>query len=131
LRIGDLQADGAAHLDQAVQHDVLAAHEDVFQVRLVQPHRAQRPAPVVDRRFEDLEAGPPRRAQAADQHAARDGGGLSRRQRRDRLKTAAVFVAQRESIEEIFESDEAGMLKIGGAAGTDALEKLQGRRKGV
>ena len=60
LRVGDLQADRAAHLDQAVEHHVLAAHEDIFEVRLVQPRRPQRSGPVVDRRLEDLEPRAPR-----------------------------------------------------------------------
>ena len=110
-------------------HDVLAALEDVLQVRLVQPHRAQRSGAVVDRRLEDLEPGAPRRAQAADQHAAGDGGGLSRFQRRDRLQAAAIFVAERKSVEQIFDGDQAGVLEIGGAARSDAFQELQRRRQ--
>ena len=88
-------------------------------------------AAVVDQRFEDLEPGPPRRAQAAAEHAAGDRRGLARLQRRDRLKAAAIFVAERKAVEEIFDGDEAGVLEIGGAAGTDAFQELQGRRQGV
>jgi hypothetical protein len=71
LRVGDLETDRTARLDEAIEHDVLAAHQDVFEERLVQPRGANRSAAVVDRRFENLESRPPRRSEAADQHSAR------------------------------------------------------------
>ena len=50
-------------------------------------------------------------------------------QRRDRLKAAAIFVADGKAVQQIFDGEETGVLEIGGAARTDALEELQGRRE--
>ncbi len=54
---------------------------------------------------------------------------MARPQRGNRLQVAAILVAKGESVEEIFERDEADVLEIGGAARSDAFQKLQGRRK--
>src|SRR5437899_3934311 len=37
LRVGELQAAVASHLDRAEQHDVLSAREDVSEKRLIEP----------------------------------------------------------------------------------------------
>ena len=129
LRIRELQAGRAAHFDRAEQDHVLSAREDVAQKRLVQPRRAQRPAAIVDRGLEDLETGSSRRAKAARQDAPRDGGNLSRTQRGDRLQAAAIFVANRKAIEEIFDGGQAGAFEIRGASRPDTLEELQRGRQ--
>ena len=49
----------------AVEHDLLSGLEHVAEKRLVQPRRPDAAAVVADDRLEDLEAGTPRRAQAA------------------------------------------------------------------
>src|SRR5205814_8680896 len=116
-------------LDPAVQPAVPAAREDVPQEWLIEPHRAQRSAAVVDRRFEDLEPGPPRRSEAARHHAPRDRCGPSRLQRSDRLQAAAIFVAEREAVQEILDRDEADALEIRGAARADPFQELQWRRE--
>ena len=84
---------------------------------------------VVDRRFEDLEPGTPRRSQPAREHAAGDRHALPWLQCGDRLKTAAVLVADGKAGQEIVEGDEAGVFEVGGTAGSDALQKLQRGRQ--
>ncbi len=108
---------------------MLAAREDVSQKRLVQPRRAQRSGAVVDCSLEDLEARAARAAQAAREHPARDRRGLPRFQRRNRLEVAAILVAKRKAVEKIVDGDEAGVLQIRRAPGTDAFEELQRRRQ--
>ncbi len=49
----------------------------------------------------------------------------------NRLKVAAVLVAERKSIQQVFERGEAGAREIGGAAGTDALQELERRGERV
>src|SRR4029077_17847628 len=82
-----------------------------------------------DRRLEDLEPGPACRSESAREHAAGDRRRSARFERGDRLQASAIFVAERETVQQIFDGDEAGALEIGGAAGTDALQELQGRRE--
>src|SRR5919201_3305730 len=54
---------------------------------------------------------------------------MTRPQRRDRLQVAAILVAKREPVQEIFDGDETRTLEIGGAARTDTLQELQRRRQ--
>ena len=108
---------------------MLTAREDVAKERLIQPHRANRPAAVVDRRFEDFEAGTPRRSKAASQNPSADRRRLTGFERRDRLQAAAIFVSDGKAIQEIFDRLEAGALEIGRAARSDALQILQRRRE--
>ena len=118
-----------ARLDRAVEHDALARGEDVAQKRLVQPDRAQRAALVGDERFENLEAGPPGRAQAATQNPGGDRRRLSGLERGDGLEVAAVFVPDGKPIQQIFDRVQPGVLEIGGAPRSDAFEKLKRRRE--
>src|SRR5262249_28073383 len=98
----------------------------------VQPYRAQRPAPVVDRGLEDLEPGTPRGPQAAGEDAPRDRRRLPGLERRDRLKSAAIFVAEWKPVEQIFDGREAGVLEVGRAPRPHAFEELErGRQQGV
>ena len=46
-------------------------------------------------------------------------------QRGDRLHAAAVLVAERKPVEQIFDRDEAGALEVGGLARADALQELE------
>jgi hypothetical protein len=87
------------------------------------------PEGVAHQRLEDAEAGTPGAPQAARDHVAANRDGLPLAQRGNRLQAAAIFVAAGKSIEEIFDRVQAGAGKVGGFAGTDALEKLQGRGK--
>jgi hypothetical protein len=43
---------------------------------------------------------------------------------------STIFIADGKSVEEIFDGDESGALKIRRAARTDALEVLERRRQG-
>ena len=63
------------------------------------------------------------------EHTPGDGGGAAGLQRRNRLQAAAIFVADRKAIQQIFEGDEAGVLEIRGAARPDPLQELKGRRE--
>ena len=49
----------------------------------------------------------------------------ARPQRGDRLHAAAVLVAERQPVEQIFDGDEAGALEIRGLARTDAFQELE------
>ncbi len=129
LRVGQLQAAAAPHLDLPEQDDVLPAREDVAEERLVQPRHANGRRAVVDHRVENLEAGTPRGPEAAAQHAPGHGYGPGRLERSNRLEPAAVFVANRKAIEQIFERDQAGVLEIRRAPGSDPLQELKGRRQ--
>src|SRR5262249_872819 len=80
----------------------------------------------------DLEARTARRSQAAASDPSGDRRCLTRLERRDRLKTAAIFVAKGKAIQQIFDGDQAGALEIRSTPRTDALEELKRRRqKGV
>ena len=89
------------------------------------------PVPSRSEHLEDLEARAPRRTDAAADDFASDGGGVARPQRRDRLETAAIFVADRKAIEEVFDRGEADALQIGGAPRSDSLQVLQRRLKRI
>jgi hypothetical protein len=47
------------------------------------------------------------------------------------LKVAAIFVPDREPVEEILDGEEADALEVGGSTRTDAFEKLQRRREQI
>ena len=89
------------------------------------------PLASLDERLEDLEAGPPRRAQPAAQDASGDRRGLSRLERGDRLQAAAVFVAERKAVQQIFDGMQARARQIGRAPRADALQVLQRRGEEV
>ncbi len=131
LRVHELQAAAAAHLDLAKADDVDPHDEDVLEKRLVEPDRAQRAARIRDQYFENLEPGAARRPYAAADDAAGDRRCLARFEGRDRLQVAAVFVANGKTVQEIFEREEAGARQVGGATRTDALQKLERRRENV
>ncbi len=72
----------------------------------------------------------PRRRVSGDVGAldlAEDGRLRARAQRGDRLHAAAVLVAERQPVEQIFDGDEAGALEIRRLARADALQELQRR----
>ena len=54
---------------------------------------------------------------------------LSGLERCDGLEAAAVFVADRKPVQEIFDGVQPGVLEIGGAPRSDALQILQRRRE--
>jgi hypothetical protein len=45
------------------------------------------------------------------------------------LKAAAVLVAKRKAVEQVFDREEAGVLEIRGAARADAFQELERRRQ--
>ncbi len=130
LRVLELQA-VRRQLELAKEDDSLVRPEDVVEKRLVEPDGAERTGRVAHDQLEDLEARPARRADSAADDLADDRGRDARTKRRDRLECAAVFVADRESIEEILDGVEADALEIGGAPRADAFEELQRRLKGI
>src|SRR5262249_42114185 len=101
--VGQLQAAGTAHLDRTEEHDLLAWSKHVTQERLIQPGDTKAAALILHQRFKDLEARAPRGSKAAVHDLRDDGGVLPRLQRSDRLKTAAIFVADRKAIEKILD----------------------------
>ena len=52
-------------------------------------------------------------------------------QRGDRLHAAAVFVAERQTVEQVFDGDEAGALEVRGLPRTNAFQELERRREKV
>ena len=54
---------------------------------------------------------------------------VARTQRGDRLHPAAVLVAERQPIQQVFDGDEAGAFEVRGLARTDALQELERRRE--
>ena len=83
------------------------------------------PVAIAHQHLEDPEARPARRADAAADDLADDRGGDARAQRRDRLEVAAVLVADRKAVEQIFDGVQADALQVGGAARPDAFQELQ------
>ncbi len=129
LRVGDLQAAVLVALERAVDHQPLPGPDLIFQKRRVEPGQPHGARGVAHQRLEDAEARTPRAAQAAGDDIAADRDGLALAQRGNRLKPAAVFVPARKAIQEVFDRVQAGAGKVGGFAGTHALEELQGRGK--
>ena len=129
LRVRDLQAAVLIALERAVDHQALPGANLVLEKRRVEPGQPYRARGVAHQRLEDAEAGTPGAAQAAGDHVAADRDGLPLAQRGNRLQPAAIFVPARKAIEEVFDRMQAGAGKVGGLAGTHALEKLQGRGK--
>lgn len=128
LRIGHLQA-AAVQLDRTEQHDLLVRLKDVAKEGLVEPDDADRSAAIANERLENLEPRPPRRADAAAENLARNRRDGSRFQAGDRLKMRAVLVAERKTIEKIFDGLEAGAPQIGRAPRPDAFQILERRGK--
>ena len=50
-------------------------------------------------------------------------------QRRDRLHPAAIFVAEWQAVEQVFDGDEAGTLEVRGFPRTDAFQELERSRE--
>src|SRR5262249_26613295 len=120
-----------AHLDRTKEHDLLAGSKHVAQEWLIQPGDPQAAALILHKRFKDLEARAARGSKAAVHHLRNDGGGLTRLQRSNRRKTAAIFIADGKAIEKILDRREAGVCEVGSAARPDAFQKLQRRRERV
>jgi hypothetical protein len=91
---------------------------------LIHPDRENRPAFITDERFEDLESGAARRTYAAALNPSRHGHLLSRSQRRNSLKVAPVFIAERKPEEKIFDGRQPDSLKIGRSSRTDTFQVL-------
>ena len=126
LRVLQLQA-VRGQLELPEQDDPLVGTEHVGEKRLVEEHRAQRAGGVAHEQLEDLEPRAPRRPDAAADHVADDGGGRAGTQRGDRLEAAAILVADREAIQQVFDGLQPDPLQVGGAPRADALQELQRR----
>ena len=125
LRVGDLQARPLVAFERAV-HDHPGARPDlIFQVRRVEPGQPHRAGLVAEQRLEDPHAGTPRASQSGRDDLPGNRDSLAFAERRDRLQAAAVFVAQREAEEEIFDRGKAGAGEVGRFARADALQELQ------
>ena len=85
------------------------------------------PLGVAEDGVEDLEAAAARDGQVGALDLAEHRRPCARAQRGDRLHPAAVFVAERQPIEEIFDGDEAGALEVRGLARADAFQELERR----
>ena len=118
-------------LELAEEDDALMRTEDVVEERLVEPDGAERAGAVAHDQLEDLEARPARRANPAPDDFADDRRRDAGPQRGDRLERAAILVADREPIEEVFDRVQADALEIGRAPRADALEELQRRLRGI
>jgi hypothetical protein len=125
LRIRDLHPARSPVFDFAVEHDLLMRADDVFQEGLIGPDRLHLAAAILHERGEETKAGPTGGLQTRVQHFPADRRGLTGFERNDGLKTAAIFVAERKTKQQIFDGEEAGLLQVGGLARPDALQILQ------
>ena len=85
------------------------------------------PVPSSIDRLENFEPGTACRPQPAAENAARDRRVLARLQRCDGLQTAAIFVADRKSIEQIFDRKETSAGEVGCPPRAYTFEVLQRR----
>ena len=128
LVVGIAEFDAAApvELQLAVQHDAGAARQLVGEVHLVGPRGAQATGLVTNQRLEHLESLAPRPADLCLDDLADDGARLiAEAQRGDRGEPGAVFIAERKAVQQVLDVHQARAAQIRGAAGSDALEKLQ------
>ena len=126
LRVEQLQP-VRRELELSEEDDALMRSKHVTEERLVEEDGAQGPGAIAHEHLENLEARSPGRADAAGHHLPHDGRGGAGPQRGDRLKRAAVLVAGREPVEQIFDRVEADALQIGGTSRADPLEELERR----
>ena len=129
LRVGQLQTAVTAHLDSAEQARPAARATNTSRRNGWFSHVARiEPLGSVTSASKILKPG--RRVDRRPQLETRpdDRGDLAGPQRRNRLKAAAIFVADRKPVQQIFDGEKADAFEIGGA-GADALEELQGRRR--
>src|SRR5205085_9930636 len=92
---------------------------------LVHPRAANRAAPVGEDDMEDLEAAAACQGDVRALDLPEYGRLATRSQRRNRLHMAAVFVAERQAIQQILDGDQAGALQVRRLAGPDAFQKLE------
>ena len=131
LRVRDLESRPLVPLERAVHHHLGAGVNLVLQICGVEPREADGARGVAQQRLEDAHARTSRAAQAAGDHLAGDRHGLPLAQRRDRLQMAAIFVAERETEEQILDGIQPGAREVGGLAGADSLQELQRRLQEV
>ena len=109
----------------AENHDCEMRLQDVGKKRLVHPRAANRAAGIAEDDVENLETSAPcdRETRALDfaEHCCPCAGS----QRSDRLHVAAVFVAERQPVEQVLDGDETGPLEIGRLTRPDALQVLE------
>ena len=99
--------------------------EHIAQERLIEPDRAERATTVSHQELENLEARSAGGSHAAANDLADNGRLNAGAQRRNRPEIAAILVANRETIKEIFDGVEADALQIRGAPRPDSLQILE------
>ncbi len=107
------------------------ARKHVGEKRLVHPRAADGAARVADDGVKNLEAAPARDREIGGLDLAehrRLGAGP---QRGNRLHAAAVLVAERQSVQQIFDDDEAGAFEVRGLPRTHAFQKLERCREKI
>ena len=114
-------------LELAKEDDSLVRPEDVVEKRLVEPDRSQRPRAIAHDQLEDLEARQTRRANAAAHDFSEDRGRDAWPQFGDGCEGAAVFVADRKSVEQVFDRVQAHPLEVRRPPRPDPFEELQRR----
>jgi hypothetical protein len=95
--------------------------EYIIEEGLVEPDCAQRAGAVPHHQLEDLEPRSARRPHAAAHHLADNRRLHARLERRDCAEVPAILVADRKSIQQIFDGVETDALQIGGAPRPDSL----------
>jgi hypothetical protein len=112
-------------LELAVEHDPLVGMKDVGEKRLIEPDGAQHPGAIAHQHLENREARPPRRTLAAADDVGQHRHCHARLQRRDRPERAAILVAHREAIQEIFDRRQTDALEVRGASRADPFQILE------
>ena len=116
---------GAGGLDGAVEGDEGAEGEAVFEVGAVEPHGFEGGGALADGELKEGHAGGAKEGGAADFRD--DGGGGAGLEGRDGLGVEAVFVAEGQVVEEVFDGEDALAGELGGDAVADAFDKAKGR----
>ncbi len=123
LRLDHLEvARRAARLDLAIERDHLSGLEPVFEIRAVEPHRLERSEVLADGHLEDRHR--PRTQQYRASHLADDAGHLAGLQRVDGGGVKAVFVAEGEVVEQVFDTENVLFSKGFGNARANAFHEL-------
>ena len=112
----------AVALDGAVEGDAPPARERVLEEGLVEPERLHAAALVLQPGFEERH--PPRAAQAGHRDPSRDRGPLAGPQVGDPRALGAVFVPQRQVIQEVLDRRDPDLGEVGGPLGTDTPHVL-------
>lgn len=129
LRLDHFEAAGrgAGGFELAEEGDGGAEGEAVFEVGAVEPHALDGGGALADGHLEERHAGGAEESGTAD--LADDRGHGSGLEIRDGLGVEAVFVAEGQVIEEVFDGVEVAAGELGGDALADALDEAEGCRE--